>query len=380
MHAKSIGPNMTRQPRYILFLLLFLFTCQSNPPDQTGFGGNTLRILDINVWSGLDYRGILKMGEYETAKVREKRYQALLAQIRELNPDIIGIHEANKLPGYAKRLAKDIGFACFYHVGLGGIRFGPVGLPRNLREGDAILVRKSLHPEFVGRRRLSGGYVGNWLTFHFSDATQIIAVKITLHGNPVFLYATHWHASLSDSPHILARARLYVEAGEAGEEEYRNTLARIQKNVDLRLTESEKTVEFIRKTAGNHPVILMGDFNAEQGSREIRHLLKSGMTDTFRFLNADSPGYTSDPDTNRNYRVKRLKEKRRKEPAGLYAKLESVNSAHSKRIDYIFAGPSQDILSGKVFILSSEVVMKKIINGVHASDHYGVLAAIAIIE
>jgi hypothetical protein len=158
-----------------------------------------LRILDINVWSGLDYEGYIKMGEYESSSVREKRYHALLYQIKQLNPDIIGIHEANKLPYYVKRLSNDIGYEAFYHVGVGGVRLGPIGLPWNLREGDAILTKKHLNPQFVGRKQLSGGYVGNWSSFHFSDATQIIAIKIIYQETPIFIFTTHWHASLSDS-------------------------------------------------------------------------------------------------------------------------------------------------------------------------------------
>jgi hypothetical protein len=78
----------------------------------------------------------------------------------------------------------DIGCDVFHHVGVGGVRLGPVGLPWNPREGDAILVKRVLKPAFVGRRQLSGGYVGKWLTFHFADATQVIAIRITVNDQP----------------------------------------------------------------------------------------------------------------------------------------------------------------------------------------------------
>ena len=163
-----------------------------------------LKVLDINVWSGLDYTGYLTMGAYEDKTVREKRYQALVQQIKALDPDLIGVHEANKLPRYAKRLAADLGCRAFYHVGVGGVRLGPVGLPWNLREGDAILAKPGLNPEWVGRRQLSGGYVGRWATFHFEDATQVIGIRLTLNGQAIHVYATHWHASLTDAPAIIA--------------------------------------------------------------------------------------------------------------------------------------------------------------------------------
>jgi len=158
----------------IIFILIFVCGIRSGNL-QESTPGKSLRILDINVWSGLDYIGYIKMGEYETYSVREKRYQALLSQIKRLDPDVIGIHEANKLPDYAERLAKAIGYEVFFHVGVGGVRLGPVGLPWNLREGDVILTKKYLNPQFAGRKQLSGWHVGNRVTFHFSDATQVIA-------------------------------------------------------------------------------------------------------------------------------------------------------------------------------------------------------------
>ena len=128
--------NMKTLKKFILlFLIFFCFISIKSEEIQYPTPGPSLRILDINVWSGLDYKGSIKMGEYETESVREKRYQALLTQIKQLDPDIIGIHEANKLPYYAKRLAEAIGYDVFYHVGVAGVRLGPIGLPCNLREG-----------------------------------------------------------------------------------------------------------------------------------------------------------------------------------------------------------------------------------------------------
>jgi endonuclease/exonuclease/phosphatase family metal-dependent hydrolase len=49
-----------------------------------------------------------------------------------------------------------------------------------------------------------------------------------------------------------------------------------------------------------------------------------------------------------------------------------------KRIDYIFLGASSSLKSRDVSLLSSRVVMKKIIQGVQASDHYGVFAEVQI--
>ncbi|MGD2271855.1 MAG: hypothetical protein PVI06_15745 [Desulfobacterales bacterium] len=332
----------------------------------------SLKVLDINVWSGLDYVGYLKMGEYETKNIRQKRFEALVTQLKLLDPDVIGIHEANKLPEYIQRLSRELGLAAFYHVGVGGIRLGPVGLPWNLREGDAILARKSLNPMFVGRKQLSGGYVGKRVTFHFEDATQVIAIRITYQNRPVYVFATHWHASLPDSPVILTEAKKRYEAGTAGKEAYHMTLAKIQAGVSWRMAESKKTIEFIKNTVGDKAFILMGDLNAESYSKEMGHLLSSGMIDTFRRANPKLSGYTWDPRTNSNQIKYYLDNKQEDTAQSLFDRLAAWHRRIPRRIDYILVGPFALLESGKISIRSSRVVMDQMVGGVHASDHYGV--------
>ena len=370
---------MTTLIKNAVFLLfgILLILAPAVVQAQTSQGKTLLKVLDINVWSGLDYIGTLTMGAYESDAVREKRYQALVSQIKELDPDVIGVHEANKLPGYARRLAADTGCAAFHHVGVGGVRMGPVGLPWNLREGDAILVKKELAPEFVGRRQLSGGYVGQWVTFHFADATQVLAVKIMVDGQPMYVYATHWHASLTDAPAILEKAQERVNSGQARPEEFQNLQAEINAGAEWRLTEAENTLAFIEETAGKNPIILMGDFNAESGSREIQTLLEQGMIDTFAHVNRNEPGFTWDPATNLNQKTHYLID----DPSDnndLMATIRALDKTLSSRIDYIFVGPQNVITSGQITINSSRVVMQKIIDGVQASDHYGIYSELLV--
>ena len=57
---------------FLFLVLTFAFNSiiqDTNPPTNH----HSLRILDINVWSGLDYKGVIKMGECEKPVVREKR-------------------------------------------------------------------------------------------------------------------------------------------------------------------------------------------------------------------------------------------------------------------------------------------------------------------
>ena len=362
----------TRIKKTAFLLTGFLLILIAGATDARTVQAKTLlKVLDINVWSGMDYVGTLTMGEYESAAVRKKRYRALVHQIRELDPDVIGVHEANKLPAYAVELAVDTGCEAFYHVGVGGVRMGPVGLPWNLREGDAVLVKKKLNPEFVGRRQLSGGYVGKWLTFHFADATQVIGIKIMVNAKPLYVYATHWHASLTDAPAIIAKAESLVKNNPARLEEYKALQAEIKAGAMWRLSEAQKTWSFIRETAGNNPFILMGDFNAESRSLEIKSLLEHGMVDTFAFLHGSSPGHTWDPATNLNQQTHYFNSVPT-DNADLMAAIQALDKTLPGRIDYIFTGPRSAVDAGQVTVISSRVVMQQIIDGVHASDHYGI--------
>ncbi|MBI9083186.1 MAG: endonuclease/exonuclease/phosphatase family protein [Desulfobacterales bacterium] len=332
---------------------------------------NALRVVDINVWSGLDYQGYVTMGEYETPAVREKRYQALLAQLKDLDPDIIGVHEANKLPGYIRRLAGDLGYDAVFHVGIGGLRAGPVGLPWNLREGDAILAKRDLGLVPAGRRQLSGGPVGSFFTCHFEDATQVVAARISLETTPVFLFSTHWHASVLDTPNMRAKAEALAKT--AGELEA--AMEAVDKGKQWRMDEARKTLAFIREVAGDAPVILMGDFNATEETGEIRALLDHGLVDTFGHTNPDGKGATWDSRANRNI-IHHYLEPGMPASGGLVEKLNWIQESIPQRIDYIFAGPSKVLNAKGMSVKSSRVVLNKTVDGVHASDHFGVLSEI----
>ena len=175
--------------RYLVSVSALLFLTAASAVSQD------LRVVTINVWAGLDYKGSLKMGEYQDPEVRALRTQILVEQLRRIDADVIAVNEANKLPRYARQLAGDLNCDQVYHVGLGGLRAGPVGLPLNLREGDVILARGSLQLKGVGRKQLSGGPVGNFFTCHFADATQVIGGRIVVADREVYVFNTHWHAS-----------------------------------------------------------------------------------------------------------------------------------------------------------------------------------------
>ena len=277
--------------------------------------GEELRVVTINVWAGLDYKGSLKMGEYQDRETRDRRTQILIEQLRELDPDVIALNEANKLPRYARMLARELGYDQTCHVGLGGVRAGPLGLPLNLREGDVILARKLLQLEGGGRKQLSGGPVGNFFTFHFADATQVIGARIQVVGRKVYVFNTHL--------------------------DHKSQIAR-EKSVRL-------IARRIRDRGHRDPFILTGDFNADEENPVIAYL-KGNHEET-------SPVPLKD-----SFRVLRPDAKR----AGTGNRFEGRDDG--PKIDYIFVRPDAEVLEASIIRTHKDEV--------YPSDHYPVTARI----
>ncbi len=322
--------------------------------------GESLTVLTINVWSGLDYRGSFKMGEYEEKEVRRQRTQALLDGLRELSPDVLALNEANKLPRYGRRLAQALGYDRVWHVGLGGLRAGPVGIPCNLREGDLLLAHPRLGLRRAGREQLSGGPVGNFFTAHLKDATQVVAARIRVAGTEICLFCTHWHASPFPTDAYLAELEARLRSGELDEEAWRKKVAEAKSGVQWRLEEARRMLAFIQRVAGGGPAILLGDFNALADSEEIGLLRQAGFLDAFE-LAGSGEGVTWDEDGNPNIQLQR-----RTYPD------EVPEDPRNKRIDYVF------VRGSGLSVTRARVVLDRPLDGQYPSDHYGVLAEIEV--
>lgn len=121
---------------------------------------------------------------------------------------------------------------------------------------------------------------------------------------------------------------------------------------EVRKLQAGELLEFIRRRADKGIVFVAGDFNAPPQTPEIhRMMLESGFIDLFGVKNPGEPGLTwknSNP----------------------FAAGSSVLMP-DRRIDYIFM---QGISITKVS--SVQVVFTEPVNGIFASDHFGVLAEI----
>ena len=261
-----------------------------------------LRILTLNIWN--------REGPWE------QRLALIRAGIERLAPDLVGLQEVIELNGRSQ--ADDIREGLGYEAA-----FGPAhDLGGGVRFGNAALSRWP----FASSR------VFDLPTGATDERRSLLLAEVASPFGTLPFFVTHlnWklhHGAVREQQVVAIAAHLKADAPIRG-----------------------------------LPAILVGDFNAEPESTEIRFLKglhtiggqSTYLADCFG-LTGEGRGVTYDP------------------PRNPYA-------AHTheppRRIDYVFVrGPDRRV-RGKP--LAARVVMDEEVDGVYATDHYGVLAEVSI--
>ncbi len=355
------------------FVFLFLSILLVSAHNAFSNEKTNLRILTINVWSGLDYKGTFRMGEYESAERRNLRYQALLTQIRKIDPDVIFVQEANPVARYSAKLAKSIGFDRIHQVCIAGIKFGPIGIPTNFKEGTAILARRSLNLKKEDVWKLSGsfGLYGDAITFHFDESIFAVVGKIIFHDTPVYLVNIHLVSTPPKDSYLASQFKNLVEENKISKNEYTEAIQSWEKRMKRQADETKKLVKFLSKLPPGSPVIAAGDFNATPNSPAIQLFQSSGFFDVFPSTSSHRL-YSWDPADNMNISFSLRPTNAKGISWEGYDLLSSMGAKTARRIDYIFLSHHFD----SKCVDFCNIVLDSSLNGVQASDHYGVLAEI----
>lgn len=344
--------------------------------------GEPLKVLTINAWSGLDYNGTLKMGEYESRKAREARFSSLAAQARQLSPDVIFVQEANPVGKYTSRLASSLSMNEIHQVVNAGFKVGSLGIPFNLKEGVAILAKPGLSLKKIDTWQLYGskGIHTDLLSIHFSEVVLALVGRIEVAGQEIILVNVH----LVAAPRIPEEMNQFLDGvlsrGEMTEGGLKEGLDRWRRREERRMEEVKKLTQALESACSEVLCIVAGDFNAEPDSAEIRFFKERGaFTDTLgesgELSKGNGKAFTWDVDRNTNIAMStRTRDARGKVREG-FDYLAAVAGDRSKRLDYIFLGKgftSEDVLQ-------SGVVLTERVEGVQPSDHFGVFAEIDLI-
>jgi endonuclease/exonuclease/phosphatase family metal-dependent hydrolase len=339
---------------------------------------NKLKIVTINVWTGLDFQGTFKIGEYEPDERREARFSLLLEQLKIIKPDIIFLQEANPVSKYSSRLADSLDFDEIHQVCNAGIKLGPVGIPVNLKYGNVILANKNLQLQYFDTRKLGGGFglFGDAAAFHFNESNFALVGKILVGNTPVYVINVHLSDVVPEDSVLKSEFETYCKENLITEKEIKDIYLEWDNNIERRNYELENIKEYLTSLPSNIPLIIGGDFNTEPQIKELGSLIESnGLLDThIKEFSADN--YTWDPSNNENisYSTQNVDAEGKKLHG--YNLLSTVYDLHPRRIDYIFLSKhfqKEDILSYKtVFSLGK--------NNINASDHFGVCSEVDLIR
>lgn len=341
-----------------------------------------MKVLTINVWSGLDYNGFFRLGDYEQAGDREARFRSLVAQVKKLDPDIIFIQEANPAGKYAAKLAGKLSMEEIHQVVNAGVKVGPVGSPFNLKEGLAILAKPGLSLGKMGYWKLYGapGIHNDILSFQLEEVVLVLTGRISFREEIVTLVNVHLAAAPKVPDDVEGFKKKVLAAGEIDEDSFNKGLKVWKERESRRMVEVKKLLVHLEKECSSGPCIVAGDFNTGPETEEMMLFRdKGGFTD----MPDHVPGgwqlpiggvYTWDPERNRNIEPSaNTRDARGKLRKGFDYLAAFVNNK-ARKLDYIFVNSANH----PTRVLSSQVVLAGEVDGYQTSDHFGVLSEIEL--
>ncbi len=352
----------------IFIALLIILAVSATAPAKD------VKLVNYNVWFGLDGNGTFKMGEYEDKATRSKRFDLLVKELKKMSPDVIGIQEANELPGYARRLARKIGYSAVWKVGNSGLKLFGFGIPVNFTEGDVVLAKRAHSLKYLGARRLSGkGIQRDLLCVHTKEVRNVMAAKVVIDGKPLLVFNTHTHFSLIMDETWMKKLEDMVLEGNITREEKEAILAEMEESHEWTESDVMNLTAFVKEITKkcDHPYVIMGDFNTTKTSPAIQKMIADlGLLDPYELMNPGADGFTWDSVNNPNTAFDGSQYwadgKTLRDPL---SRLEAeFDLAVPRRIDFIFLSSHfrpEDVKS-------SRLIFNEPIDGVFVSDHFGV--------
>jgi endonuclease/exonuclease/phosphatase family metal-dependent hydrolase len=334
-----------------------------------------LRILDLNSWHGLYARTWVRVEKLETDEARERRTLALIEGVRALAPDVIALQECFPQPGFAERVATVLGYDHVSQVSNAGLRIFGTGYPLGVEsgEGSTILARPGLGLRSLGRKALSGfGYTGHRVSLQVVDKRMALACALEIDKKPLIVVTFHvrydWATRKGfDDAWAALRAKGVVE-GDAPDKLVRSTV----NNMTRRDAELETFAGWVEKLVADTPFVLAGDLNIDDDAPQLQALAaRLGASSALQLVKDDRP--TWDPANNPNIGPSASfvhPDNTSKDLSGLVG---AYHDQLAQRPDHVFLAKG---LESK--LVEARVVLEKPIDGVFASDHYGILTTLRV--
>ena len=232
-----------------------------------------LKVLNLNVWHGLDAVGTLKFGDLETNSSRKNRRERFLKLAKAGDYDVILLQEVNPVDSLSKKWANELGMDEIHQSDNCGIKVFGWGPPVNFHNGIAIFAKKELNLKKLGSKKLSGdsGFCGDLFSFQLGEFRYALAGEITTKDKTVLLATTHLHHEIGDDKYIKT-VNGFSMVSDKRKNDVLKGLAGAQKR---RKDEISNLINFLTELRRKKPydeVILGGDFNSEPGGSEFQLL------------------------------------------------------------------------------------------------------------
>ena len=340
-----------------------------------------LTVTTLNCWSGLDYKGLLKMGYMEPKACLQLRQAALLKELASLDTSILFLNEINPTPAFIKKIATNVGMDYIYHLGVGGLRYRNIGLPINLRESDGIFARAELELKNLKRASLlRSGFVCNQVCCHIADHTQAVLGTVKILGKDIYLCCVHLHAVPDYDYYASCDLEKLGKSLGYSFKSIKKGYIDLKKAKAIKAKEINRLVEFLKKQVpSGAPLIVAGDFNADKNWRELLPLQNFGLVDIYDYAGIKEIYPTWNPDANQNLKsyytpASKLHYKK------FYDKLHALDELRPRAIDYIFIKNFEglNLQVDELKLFGTENLFTYGGEAFPISDHYGILAKLQV--
>lgn len=334
-----------------------------------------IKIINFNIWHGMNRTTFFNVEEYEAIERRGKRFSIFAESSKLLEPDILIIQEANKIPAYVKNLSKALDYGAVWRITNCGVKLFGLGVPSNFSEGLAVLAKKEHRIELIGSKRISGGGIqSDCISFHTSSARYIMAAKVTIDDTPLLVFNIHAHFSIIPFEGMGKKYDDMLAKENLPEAERKAILNEIASGYEKTENEILQLLPFVKETTAkyNYPYIIAGDFNTTDKSPAVQKLIRElDLIDAFSAKNPGASGFTWDPIRNpnaRNYDGSPFRadgKTLRKGTAMLEAEFDRTAT---RRIDFILFSRHFTVKQ----IKNARIVFNEPKDGLFPSDHFDV--------
>jgi len=336
-----------------------------------------IRLLTLNTWHGQYPRTPWAVESLEPAGHKERRSAALVAGVRAVDPDVIFLQECLPQPLFSRRLATQLGYEEVSKICNSGVRVLGVGVPSGIGAGEglAIFAKPHLGLRGLGTKRLSGvGFTSDLVSAQIGQLRFALAAEIRVAGRPVVLVNAHLRYAY---PSLEAFHRAWEDLRRRGEvrgEPGQALRFLVRRNIRLRDAELWALDRFLRGWVRRGiPVILGADLNLNPEAAQTLHFVNAlGMLNVLPAV--AERAFTWDPEGNPNVAFSTAPHHVDGTAKSIFHRLVAHYDGIPQCPDHLMLGPT---FSHRA-VREGGLALHTAVDGVFASDHYGVFAEVGL--